>query len=124
MIHEWQELTRLTKAQEFVVEKVRLIGSEVRIEGAFELPPLARLTAEDQIFVAAFVRSHGSIKAMEPLFGVSYPTVKNRLRRISEQLEFVQLDAIPSRMEILEKLDRGELSVEEALESLKEGGAS
>jgi hypothetical protein len=53
---------------------------------------LAQLPAEDQVFVAAFVRCHGSIKQMEKYFGVSYPTVKNRLNRIGSQLSFVEIE--------------------------------
>jgi hypothetical protein len=37
--------------------------------------------------VSEFVRSHGSIKDMEKAFGISYPTVKNRLNRIIDQLQ-------------------------------------
>ena len=59
------------------------------------MPPLARLTAEDQIFVAAFVRCHGSIKQMEKFFGVSYPTIKNRLNRIGALLPFAEIDPQP-----------------------------
>ena len=54
----------------------------------------ARPPADDQIFVAAFVRCHGSIKQMEKFFGVSYPTIKNRLNRIASSLEFVDTDKI------------------------------
>ena len=76
--HDWQSLTKLTAGGDFVVERVRMVDSEVSLEGQFELPPLARLTAEDQVFVIAFVRCHGSIKQMEKFFGVSYPKIKNR----------------------------------------------
>jgi len=48
------------------------------------------LTLEDQVFVMAFVRCEGTIKEMEKTFGVSYPTIKNRLGRIGKQLEFVE----------------------------------
>ncbi len=93
MSKEWQELTRLTQGEPFVVERVRLVGSNIAIEGSFELPPLACLAEEDQVFIASFIRSHGSIKDMEKLFGVSYPTIKNRLNRIGEQLGFVDVTA-------------------------------
>ena len=71
------------------------------------------------MFVAAFVKSHGSIKQMEKLFGVSYPTVKNRLNRISDQLAFIEVEPVDDRADVLDRLDRGELSVKEALEKLK-----
>lgn len=61
-------------------------------ERAFELPPLAQLPADDQAFVTAFVRSHGSIKQMEKLFGVSCPTIKNRLNRIGALLPSVEVE--------------------------------
>ena len=116
---DWQELTRLTRGAPVTVERVRLGGKEIVLEGQFELPPLARLPAEEQVFVAAFVRCHGSIKQMQQWFGVSYPTIKNRLNRIGKQLEFVEIDFGPSAGEVLAQLERGEISVQQALEALK-----
>jgi len=116
---DWQELMALTRGKPLTVERVRLAESGVAVEGAFELPQLARLSAEDQVFVAAFVRSHGSIKEMEQVFGVSYPTIKARLNRISAQLEFVEIDPAPAEGEILARLERGELSAEEAIRALE-----
>jgi len=117
-LQDWQALTALTQGQPFAVERVRL-GSGVAIEGRFTLPDLARLSAEDQVFVAAFVKSHGSIKEMESVFGVSYPTIKARLNRISASLSFVETVASPGRSEILERLKRGEIVVTEAIRELE-----
>ena len=119
MAKDWQELTKITRGSSIMLERVRLLERDIVLEGSFELPPLARLTMEDQIFVTAFVRSHGSIKDMEELFDISYPTVKNRLNRIARQLEFVEINPPPSHSEILSLVEQGELSVEEALERLK-----
>ncbi|MET9558190.1 DUF2089 domain-containing protein [Streptomyces sp. NPDC006645] len=117
---DWQELTDLTHGQPFVVERVRLVGSGIAVEGEFETPQLAQLAVEDQVFVAAFVRSHGSIKEMERIFGVSYPTVKSRLNRIAERLDFVATDPAPATgADVVERLRRGEISVEEALAELE-----
>jgi len=116
---DWQALSELTRGQPMVVERVRLTESGIAVEGAFELPRLARLSAEDQVFVAAFVRSHGSIKEMEQVFGVSYPTVKARLNRISAALEFVEVDPAPARGEVLERLARGEIDAEAAIAELE-----
>jgi hypothetical protein len=116
---DWQELTQLTQGQPVVVERVRLAGKNIAIEGAFELPQLARLDMEDQIFVVAFVRSHGSIKEMERIFGVSYPTIKSRLTRIANGLEFVESNPTPSKAEILERLQRGEISAEDAIREME-----
>jgi len=117
---EWQELTRLTQGRPILVERVRLLDKDIAIEGTFELPQLARLSLEDQVFVTAFVRSHGSIKEMERIFGVSYPTVKARLNRIADGLEFVDTNPIPSAREILDRLKGGEISAEDAIRTLEE----
>jgi len=119
MASDWQELTRITQGALLTVEKVRLAGSGIAVEGSFELPPLARLTQEDQIFVVAFLRCHGSIKEMEELFGISYPTVKNRLNRIAAQLEFVEVNPPPSALDILKRLEKGEIDIEETLKKLE-----
>lgn len=122
MAKDWQELTNLTQGAPLVVERVRM--GDIAIEGAFELPQLARLTLEDQVFVAAFLKSHGSIKEMEQVFGVSYPTVKARLNRIAGQLEFVDTNPAPlkqesARNQILDRLERGEITPAEAIRQLE-----
>jgi len=122
MSNEWHELTDLTGERPFTITRVRL-ASGVAIEGEFELPPLARLRYEDQVFVGEFVRSHGSIKDMEKAFGVSYPTVKNRLNRIAEQLSLVRVGVQPAASveaeDVLAMLERGEISADDAAERLR-----
>jgi hypothetical protein len=123
MTNEWHELTDLTGGRAFVITSVRLEKGGVAVEGEFELPPLARLRYEDQVFVSEFVRSHGSIKDMEKAFGVSYPTVKNRLNRIADQLSLVQVaETAPAPVaehDVLGMLERGEISADEAAERLR-----
>jgi hypothetical protein len=123
MSNEWHELTDLTADRPFLVTSVRLEKSGVTIEGEFELPPLARLRYEDQVFVSEFVRSHGSIKDMEKAFGVSYPTVKNRLNRIANQLRLVEVavetPAPAAEEDVLAMLERGEISADEAAERMR-----
>lgn len=106
-----------------IVERVRIPEKQIAVEGNFYLPELARLSLEDQVFVAAFVRAHGSIKEVEQIFGVSYPTIKGRLNRIAGQLEFVDTDPGPShpevRASILERLKNGEISADEAVRALE-----
>jgi hypothetical protein len=119
-------LTKLTGGSRFQIERVRLVDEDVAIEGRFELPPLASLTAEDQVFVAAFVRCHGSIKQMEKFFGVSYPTIKNRLNRIGALLPFAEITPgdptsggpVPTS-ELLSRLERGEINVNDVLSRLR-----
>ncbi len=123
---DWLALTKLTGGSPFQIERVRLLDRDVAIEGHFDVPPLASLAAEDQIFVAAFVRCHGSIKQMERFFGVSYPTIKNRLNRIGALLPFAEItpgDPAPGgptpTSELLSRLERGEINVNDVLSSLR-----
>ncbi len=115
---DWQELTRVTQGAPLIIERVRLTDSGIAVEGAFELPPLARLPAEEQVFIMAFIKSDGSIKEMERIFGISYPTVKSRLSRIAAQLHFVENVVVPKKDEILAALERGEITASEAIERL------
>jgi len=126
MNHDWQELTKLIGQAAIQIERVRVIETGVTIEGAFAPPPLAQLPAEDQVFVAAFVRCHGSIKQMENYFGVSYPTIKNRLNKIGSQLSFVEIEKgpepdlqAPTHNDVLDQLSKGEITVAQAVERLK-----
>ena len=127
MKHDWRALTKLTAGAPFEIERVRLVAEDIAIEGRFDVPPLAQLAADDQIFVAAFVRCHGSIKQMEKFFGVSYPTIKNRLNRIGTQLPFAEIDPesepepspAASTGELLSQLEHGTLTVDQVLRQLR-----
>jgi hypothetical protein len=116
---QWNELTDVTGDRPFVVTAVKLGGTDIVINGEFELPPLAGLRYEDQVFVSEFVRCHGSIKYMEKAFGISYPTVKNRLNKIVQQLQLVEVVPVTDHDEVLELLEKGEITVDEATERLK-----
>ena len=122
MAKDWQALTKLSGGRPLQIERVRLTDADIAIEGQFELPPLAQLPAEDQVFIAAFVRSHGSIKEMEQLFGVSYPTIKNRLNRIGGLLPTFEAQPDPAASatsELLDRLERGELTARDVIARMR-----
>jgi hypothetical protein len=119
MTKEWHELTRMTQGKPITVERVKLVDNDIAIEGSFSLPPLASLSAEDQVFVMAFVKCSGSIKDMEQMFGISYPTVKNRINRIAQQTEFVEIVKVSPQEQVLEELERGDITAEEAIRRLE-----
>ena len=98
----------------------------IRIQGDFE-PPQSRLLSlsrKELEFIELFVRLRGNIKEVEKVLGVSYPTVRGMIDEVIKNLGYTvakQPDA-EKRMEIIEKVSKGELSAERAAELLK--GAS
>jgi hypothetical protein len=119
--HDWSELTRLTGGESVVVERVRIAATGIAVEGRFALPRLAHLGHDDQVFVAAFLGAHGSIKEMEAIFGVSYPTIKARLSRLAAALELIETDPAPARGEVLDRLEAGEIDAAEAARLIETG---
>ena len=123
MKSDFDEIINFAKGRSLTVERVRVGDSNMAIEGEFELPPLAKLSNEDQVFVAAFISCHGSIKEMERYLGVSYPTIKNRLRKLTETLNLVKIgidNETPSKTDdVLSRLENGELDATEALKELE-----
>ena len=93
------------------VERMVCKPCGLTMEGDFDAPALTGLSAEDQLFVIAFVRHHGSIKKMEGLFDVSYPTIKNRLNAIGQRLDR-SFDAPASNLGVLEQLELGQITIQ------------
>jgi hypothetical protein len=91
---------------------------DVALEGQFEVSPLGRLPEEDQVLVIAFLRHHGSIRKMEELFGISYPTVKNRLKGVVEKIDRAFSAPSPNAV-TLQALACGEITVDQALEKME-----
>jgi hypothetical protein len=116
---DWQDLLRIAQGSPLVIERVRIPEKQIAVEGQFNLPELASLALEDQVFVIAFIRSHGTIKEMEQTFGVSYPTIKARLNRIAGQLNFVEVNPSSSRSEVLQQLNTGEITAADAIRALE-----
>ena len=101
----------------FGVTRLACPTCKLTLDGDFEVSPLGKLNSDDQAFVIAFVHHHGSLKKMEGIFGISYPTVKNRLNAIASALDKNFQSPSPN-LYVLEQLSRGELTVEEALDKL------
>lgn len=99
----------------------------VTVQGAFAAfdGKLAGLSMKDQDFIEQFVLCRGSIKEMEKVLGVSYPTVRSRLNEIITRLGYQRGSFRPDkkeREEILEKLEQGEISAEEAARLIRGEG--
>ena len=122
---EWNSLLKIIGQRNIRIRKIELVDDAMSIDGTWELPPLAALVEADQVFVAAFVRCHGNIKEMERMFGISYPTVKNRLNAIGTQLAALapQVNIPVAKADsdsVLDALSRGDIDADEAIRRIKQ----
>lgn len=111
--------------EELVVTRLRCTHCDTAIEGTFETSKLSRLSREHLDFVEVFLKCRGNIKEVERELSISYPTVRGRLEALLEamgykpDIEEVNQSKQTRRKEILDALNRGELSSEEAVKQLK-----
>lgn len=98
------------------------------IEGDFHPCEFCRLPEEDLDFVNVFIKCRGNIKDVEKELGISYPTVRGKLDAVIKALglEIPAKDTVKdkdlkeaAKMEILEKLSKGEITAKEATEKIK-----
>lgn len=105
--------------------------SGVTIRGRFAIPKYSRLDAEQAHFLETFLRCRGMLNSMERELGISYPTVRARLDALLEALGLPPVKDDGAKREklaerkkkVLEQLEKGEISAEEA-KALLTGGVS
>jgi hypothetical protein len=90
------------------------------ISGEFYTTKLAKLDPNQLEFIEAFIKCRGSIKEMEKELKISYPTVKSRLEIIAKTMGYKdEKEEDDTRMKVLDSIEKGEMTVEEALKILK-----
>jgi len=106
---------------ELVVSRLYCPSCDTTIEGRFTNGAFPGLTSEQLDFVETFVRCEGKITRMEDELSLSYPTIRNRLHEVIRAMGYEpgkdeDLPEIPSgsRLKILEQLDAGLISAEDA----------
>lgn len=104
--------------------------SGVVIRGKFRLPRYAQLDKDQARLLEVFIRARGVISTMEKELGLSYPTVRARMDALLHTLGYEPLKAQPSapqpdsaaeeKRKVLQLLEDGTISAEEAKAKLKE----
>lgn len=104
------------------VTKLKCNSCNTIIENEFELSKFAYLSVEQLEFAEVFLKCRGNIKDVEKAMGISYPTVRSKLDDVILALGYL-LNKKPkiSNKEVLDMLESGEISAEEALKALKDG---
>lgn len=111
---------------EIIVTRLHCQECDSTIEGRFVHGAFEALTAEQLGFVETFIRCEGKISRMEGEIGLSYPTIRNRLHEIIRALGYEPGGEEPGmsdedRRKILEDLDQGSITYDDAMRMLQEG---
>ena len=121
-------------ASPMTVSQCCCCACDMTLAGDFELPALAKLSAPQTALAMVFLKTHGSIRATGETLGISYPTVKNRLDEICQQLPEVEITAVEEEEDsaktvsttpsshfssLLDAIDDSTMNVEEAMTAVK-----
>ncbi|MEW6717433.1 MAG: DUF2089 domain-containing protein [Chloroflexota bacterium] len=111
---------------ELTITRLHCRSCDTAIEGRFISGPFSPLNPDQIRFVEIFIRCEGKLNRMEDELGLSYPTIRNRLHEIIRTLGYEPGEEEDSgvdeetRRHILEDLEKGLLTPEEALSRLQE----
>jgi hypothetical protein len=116
--------------EELIISELLCEESGVVIRGRFAVPRYAKLDAEQSRFLETFLRCRGMLSSVEKELGISYPTVRSRLDSLLDALGLTPIrddsakreKLAEKRQDILDQLERGEITPGEAKEKLR-GGA-
>lgn len=108
-------------AQQLTVQRLKCQSCQTVIENDFKLSKFEYLSSEQLYFIETFIKCRGSIKEVEKELGISYPTVRAKLDEVIVSLGFSPKETKQSKptQDILEALEKGEISADEAISALK-----
>jgi hypothetical protein len=104
------------------VTRLHCRNCDTTIDGHFDTGRLNQLTPDQLLFVEIFLKNEGKINRVGEELGVSYPTVRGRLREVIAALGYTPEEepAIneEERRQALADLEHGKITSEEALKRL------
>lgn len=115
-------------AESLTITRLKCSHCETEISGAFHTSAFSQLPPEDLAFAEMFIRLRGNVKEMERELGIPYSAVRNRLDSVIRNISNGEEDtppppnpSRPNRRSVLDRLERGEISPDDAVRLL--GGA-
>jgi len=112
------------KITELTCEKCKTV-----VKGEFPLNRFLTLSKDEEDFLIVFLISRGNLKEVQERLNISYPTAKSRLEEVlkslglseEEKKEKIEEDSEINKIkEIVKKLEKGEISGDDALKLLEE----
>jgi len=95
-------------------------GCGIALEGDLPASRLSLLSVDQEQFVETFLVAGGNIKEVERQLGISYPTVRKKLDEVIRALGYAPRSQMKRREEVLDAVDRGEMSPKEGIQQLRE----
>lgn len=92
----------------------------VRFEGDFQLPRLARLSPDNHRLAEELVMSGGNLKELTVKLEVSYPTLRKRVDALIEELGGLRASDESRTDSILKDIESGRIEGDEGLRLIKE----
>ncbi len=113
--------------QELKISRLTCNNCHTSIDGVFTPCKFCRLPKDQLDFIEIFIQCRGNIKDVEKELNISYPTVRKNLDTVIQSLGYQidkaderEEDRSKRRQEILDALERGEISSKDAVKKLKE----
>lgn len=106
-----------------ILHPVKYVCSDcgTEVSGDFSVCPFCSLDGENKSLLELFLLARGNLKAVQRMMGVSYPTARTRIEEMFNALED-RMSGEDRSMDVLEKLHKGEISVDDAINTLSGTG--
>ncbi len=102
-----------------VLTRLTCASCDTELSGQFQSCEFCSLSPEDRDVLRVFLASRGNMKDLERHLGVSYPTARARFDALLARLGLEPAKPpAPGRVELLERVARGEVGIDEAMEQL------
>ncbi len=114
---------------EVIITEVKCTQCKSEIRGKFHSNRFNLFSKEQLYFIEIFLKNEGNIKMVEKELGISYPTVKGKLQKISKVLGYtpeasaqaaVEAQKAKERMKLLKQLKEGTVNFDEAMKKMGE----
>jgi hypothetical protein len=106
-------------ASELALTRLSCDSCHTELSGHFQACEFCSLTVEDRDLLRVFLSSRGNMKELERHLGVSYPTARGRFDAVLSRMGIeAPVPANPARVELMERVARGEMTVDDAIKEL------
>ena len=105
--------------QSLLVTQLSCQCCKTQMNGQYRLNKFSYLPKELLVFTEVFLKNRGNIKEVERELGISYPTVRRMLDQTIQSLGYQTTETTLQTHEILDRIEKGEMTVREATELLK-----